>query len=326
MPNEADIIRTLQKSFACQSPEVFGIGDDAAVLPLNDTDAYVVSMDVLVENLHFRLNYGDAANLVHKSLHVNLSDIAAMGAAPLFVLLGIALPPHLTDAWIEQFLASFAGACKQQNVQLVGGDTVASERDLFISVTVIGRTPKAQLKFRRGAKPGDAVCVAGALGEARAGLAALEKNAAGLEAVKAKSLAPNALIAEGIWLSAQKSVTAMMDVSDGLYVDLGRLLQASQVGAELELELLQVSAQLKEACVQLNLDARECMLAGGEDYALLFTLDPGDYGRIAQEFEKKFGYPLVKIGAITAKDGLELREGGKPVPFTYRSFSHFGEL
>jgi thiamine-monophosphate kinase len=329
MPNESDIIRRLQAAFSMDvepaPAKAGGIGDDAAVLPLNAMECYVVSKDILVENRHFRRSHGDAASLARKALHVNLSDIAAMGAKPLFVLLGIALPPTLAENWIDEFLTGFVEACQQQDVQLIGGDTTASERDLFISVTVIGRGAKAHLKFRHGAKTGDAACLAGAIGEAHAGLAALERKAEGLDVVKAKFLSPAALVAEGLWLGQQPGVTAMMDVSDGLYVDLGRLLQSSGVGASVDLESLKPSAPLAEACRQLRLDARECMLAGGEDYALLLTVADEAYGQVAQEFAKRFGYALVKIGAVTASGALELREGGKLIPFIYRRFSHFGE-
>lgn len=325
MLKESDIIQKLQAAFP-SAAGVTGIGDDAAVLPLSDRESYVVSKDILVENRHFRLRYGDAETLAHKALHVNLSDIAAMGAQPQFVLLGVALTPNLPNAWIRKFLDGFAESCKKKNVQLIGGDTTASDHDLLISVTVIGRGDKAHLKFRHGAKAGDAVCVAGLLGEAHAGLRALERKARGLEAVKAKSLAPEAKIAEGLWLGRQAGVTAMMDVSDGLYVDLGKLAEASKMGAVVDLGALKPSAALQEACAPLRLEVRECMLAGGEDYVLLLTVSADAYEKMAQEFEKQFGYALVKIGAIQSGSGVELREGGKTVPMTYRAFSHFGEF
>lgn len=322
MLKEADIIQSLRHAF----PIAGGIGDDAAVLPLNDCENYVISKDILVEHRHFRLTTTDAASLAHKALHVNLSDIAAMGAMPQFILMGIAIPPHINTVWIDGFMAAFAAACRAQNVTLIGGDTTASERDLFISITVIGRVAKTHLKFRSGAKPGDVICVVGVLGEAHAGFLALEKNAAGLDAVKARSLAPHALVKEGLWLGAEPSVTAMMDVSDGLYVDLSRLLQASHAGGIVDIESLQPSPLLAEAAAQLNIDARECMLVGGEDYALLFTVAPDAYDDLSRRFDKQFGYALGKIGTVTTTGDLQLREGGNPVPFVHRPFSHFGEL
>lgn len=325
MLKEADIIKTLQSAFAPISG-VVGIGDDAAVLPFNETESYVVTKDILVEHRHFRLTTTDAASLAHKALHVNLSDVAAMGAEPLFVLLGIALPANSDEVWVSQFLGSFAEACKKQSLILVGGDTTASERDLFISVTVIGKAKMKNLKFRRGAKTGDILCVAGALGEAHAGLVALETNAQSLDAVKAKLLRPLALCAEGVWLGAEAGVTAMMDVSDGLVVDVGRLLQASKTGAVIDVEALQTSSNLAEASAKLSIDARECMLVGGEDYALLLTVSPSNFEKLAKDFQEKFGYALTKLGVITDRKKLELREGGNPFLFPYKPYSHFGEL
>ncbi len=319
MLSESDIISNLGKIFPM-------IGDDCAVLPLNDEESYVISKDILVEHRHFRLTTTDATSLAHKALHVNLSDIAAMGATPLYVMMGIAWPPQLEKTWVEQFLTGFSEACQAQNLQLIGGDTTASERDVFISITVIGRAKTAHLKYRNGAKKGDVVCVVGSLGEAHAGLTALEHKIAGLDAVKMKSLAPHALVAEGQWLGTQTGVTAMMDVSDGLYIDLGKLVTASKHAAIIDMENLQPSLQLVEACVTLKLDPRESMLAGGEDYALLFTVEAAAYDKIAAAFRKQFGYGLQKIGAIADGNGVQLREGGQPVALTLRPFSHFGEL
>jgi len=385
MLNESDIIRSLQNAF----PVKGGIGDDAALLPISATESYVISKDILVEHRHFRLTTTDAASLAHKALHVNLSDIAAMGAVPQFVMLGIALPSTLEQAWVDAFLAAFTDACKKEKVLLIGGDTTASERDLFISVTVIGRAENAHLKFRSGVKSGDMLCVAGTLGEAHAGLVGLEKNVEGdvdaplplaarlrqgyggsgdespakleerrrrgagvgwstqaplstsppsippasggevrgaLDVVKLKHLRPTAKTAEGAWLGQQSAVTAMMDVSDGLYVDLSRLVKASQVGAVIDLENLHPSPALSAAALVLSLDIRACMLTGGEDYALLLTVSSDSYESLAHAFKKTFGYTLTKIGTITTSVAVELREAGQSVPFTYRPFSHFGEF
>ena len=325
MLKEADIVEVLRASFAA-SKGVIGIGDDAAVLPFSATESYVVTKDILVEHRHFRLSTTDAASLAHKALHVNLSDIAAMGTKPLFVLMGIAIPPATGKEWVNTFLTGFSDACKKENVALIGGDTTASERDLFISVTVIGKTGKKYLKFRNTAKAGDAICVAGALGEAHAGLMALEKNIPGLDAVKEKALRPTARTAEGIWLGGQSGVTAMMDVSDGLYVDLTRMVEASKTGAVIDVESLQPSVEMASACDTLKLDPLECMLAGGEDYGLLLTVEASAFEKTARDFEKQFGYRLQKIGSVTAGAGVALHKAGQKIAFVYRPFSHFGEM
>ena len=161
MLKESDLIRSLQKHALPAPAGVWGMGDDAAVLPFNDQESYVLSKDLLVEDRHFRRRYFTPEDLAHKTLHVNLSDIAAMGAAPVFVMMGIALPASIDADWAERFTTSFTQLCAQEGVCLIGGDTTASERDLFLSITIIGRAPSAHLKFRKGAGAGDILCLAG---------------------------------------------------------------------------------------------------------------------------------------------------------------------
>jgi thiamine-monophosphate kinase len=326
MPNEADIISRLQNAFATSNAGVIGIGDDAAVLPLNDRESYVITKDILIENRHFRMRYGTAADLAHKALHVNLSDIAAMGAVPAYVMLGIGVPSSIDPTWLDDFMRGFTDACHTQKVQLIGGDTTGSDSDLFISVTAIGRADRTHLKFRSNAKPGDILCVAGTLGEAQAGLLMLEKNISGLDDLKRRSLRPNALGAEGAWFGARPEVTAMMDISDGLYVDTQKMLQGSKAGAMIDVEHLHASSQLIDACTKLQLDPVSCMLTGGEDYALLLSVSPQAYDILAKDFQAKFNYMLTSLGAITEGRELQLSFGDKPYTLTTRPFSHFGEI
>ncbi len=326
MLKEADIIKKLQQAMNKGPWGVHGIGDDAAVFPLSDTASYVISKDLLVEDTHFRLRYFDPASLSHKALHVNLSDLAAMGATPHFVLLGLSIPQYLSQEWIDVFLREFVSECQKLGIYLIGGDTTASQQGLFISVTVIGQAQNSHLKFRDEAKAGDLLCIAGHLGEAGAGLAALEKGIAGFESLKARALRPEALIQEGTWLGTRPEVTAMMDISDGLYIDLSRLCQASSVGATIELNTLQPSKALQEGCQKMNLDPLECMLTGGEDYALLMTISAEDFPTVTKEFKETFGYPLLSMGNISQDNGIKLTQDGNPTSFSYRPFSHFKEF
>jgi thiamine-monophosphate kinase len=326
MLKEAHIIEKLQNAMNKGPRGVHGIGDDASVFPLNDTISYVISKDLLVEDTHFRLRYFDPGSLSHKALHVNLSDLAAMGAIPHFVLLGLSIPQSLTQEWIDRFLEEFVTECKKLGVYLIGGDTTASQQGLFISVTVIGQAQHLHLKFRHGAKPGDLVCIAGHLGEADAGLMALEKEIPGFQGLKAQALRPEALIQEGIWMGRRPEVTAMMDISDGLYIDLSRLCQSSRRGAIIELSTLQPSKALQEGCQKMHLDPLQCMLTGGEDYALLVTIAAEDYSTVARDFKKRFGYPLITIGNISKDNGIKLTQGGVPTSFSYTPFSHFKEF
>lgn len=326
MLNEVDIIKKLQNEMKNVPCDVHGIGDDAAVFPLSDRISYVISKDLLVEDTHFRLRYFDPESLSHKALHVNLSDLAAMGATPQYVLLGLSIPKYLNQGWMDRFLEGIGSVCQKLGICLIGGDTTASHQGLFISVTVIGQAQNLHLKFRDGAKPGDFLCIAGHLGEAGAGLIALEKEISGFQGLKERALCPEALIQEGIWAGERPEVTAMIDISDGLYIDLSRLCQASHVGAIVELSTLQPSKALEEGCHKLNLIPLECMLTGGEDYALLMTIGAEDYPIIARDFKERFGYSLTNIGTIAKDKDVILTQNGIPTSFAYTSFSHFKEL
>lgn len=323
--NEEDIIKLFKHKFTSLPDGVFGIGDDAAIIPDGQGQKYVISQDHMAEDVHFRLAYFDPENLAHKSLHTNLSDIAAMGATPLYVLLGLALPRTLDMTWAERFSEAFSKSCLQHKIFLIGGDTTRSNHGLFISVTIIGRTPEKNLKFRHGARPGDIICVAGSLGETYVGLYTLEKNIPGFQDLKDKSLRPLALEAEGQWLGNETCVTAMMDVSDGLYTDLTRMMKCSKSGACLDLEALKPSPMLLDASKILNLDVMQCMLAGGEDYALLLTISESEINEVSTKFEQRFGYPLQKIGTVTDGLNVKLLQNGVESPFEYDSYSHFDD-
>lgn len=325
MLSEVNIIQKLQESFYALPDGVQGIGDDAAIIPLNETQSYVITKDLLVENTHFRLRYFDPFSLAHKAIHVNLSDCAAMGAKPLFILLGLSIPHYIETFWLDSFLKHFSEICHLNKIALIGGDTTRSENDFFISITVLGRANNTDIKFRHSAKVDDVICFVGNIGEAQAGLIALEKNIPGLASLKKSALHPQALIQEGIWLGQQKAVTAMMDISDGLYVDLQKLCQSSKVGAEISLENLTPTNILREGAQTLHLDYLECMLTGGEDYALLLTISPLQYPGLFHAFTTQFGYSLIPIGKITQGSDVSLTRNSVKIPFSYSVFSHFGE-
>jgi thiamine-monophosphate kinase len=289
MLNETQIVNQLKTHF----PHY--IGDDAAVIPASGNQSYIISKDLLVEDIHFRTTYFSATNLAHKALHVNLSDIAAMGGNAQFVLCGIAIPVQQAD-YAQDFLAAFVTACKDANIILIGGDTTRSIDKLFISISVIGSSVTQNIKYRSGAKVGDAICVVGNLGYAHLGLIACEQSLPDLQKYKNAFLCPAAKMNEGLWLAENLGVNSMMDISDGLYIDLKRLCQASQVAAHIELNDLQTSTEFKNVCDRLHLDAINVMLTGGEDYSLLCTIDNAHYAQLAEDFKHKLGYPLQRIG------------------------------
>ena len=316
MQDEAGIIHFLKAAF----PE--HIGDDAAVLPLTSDTRLVITHDLLVEDVHFRQRYQDAASLAHKALQVNLSDVAAMGAMPLYVLLGLSIPRTDSNN-IDAFLTHFTTACKKSKVTLIGGDTTRSPDAFFISVTAIGSLQEKHIKYRHTAQAGDIICVAGQLGDAHLGFTALEQNEPGFNDFKTCFLKPNARINEGLWFGTQNPVTAMMDISDGLFTDLEKLAQASQLGATIHLEKLNPTPEFQAACQHFNLDPITTQLSGGEDYGLLLTVKAQNYPSFAEAFQTRFQYPLKPIGYMHAGDGVQLIKNNQPIHIQLDLFSHF---
>lgn len=318
MLDEAEIISNLKINF----PQY--IGDDAAVIKKSGALNYVITNDLLVEDVHFRLAYFDPLSLAHKALHVNLSDLAAMGAKPDFVLLGISIPDSY-GTYITSFFRHFSNVCKDASVILIGGDTTKSESKLFISITAIGIAAAENIKYRSTAKDGDIICVAGNLGYAHLGLVACEQSLNNFAEYKSSFLRPNAKVNEGIWLASKQSVTSMMDLSDGLYIDLKRLCQASSVGANLDLESLAPSSAFAANCNSTGLDPVNVMLTGGEDYCLLVTVQNNCYETLSQEFIQNFGYSIKPIGRIVEESEVHIIKNGKLVNLKLQPFTHFGE-
>ena len=319
MLTEAGIITYLKSVFPEQ------IGDDAAVIPLTQNESYLITKDLLVEDVHFRLNYCLAKSLAYKALQVNLSDIAAMGATPKFVLLGMAIPTAYENQ-LQEFLDAFTTCCKNASIILIGGDTTKSSDKLMVSITLIGTANNAHIKYRQHATINDQVCVIGNLGHAHLGLIALESKKERFDDFKQCFLEPQAKVNEGVWLGLQDGVNAMMDISDGLFIDLQRLCEASAVGAEVKLENLPMSNAFKQASEQLNLDPITTQLTGGEDYGLLITIKAEDYLRISDEFKLRFGYTLQAVGIIKKGNGVSFSQDEEPISLALTPFSHFGEL
>lgn len=321
--NEKDIIQFLARHVILPD-NVHGIGDDAAVIHRDD-HSDVITKDLLIEDQHFRLRYYTPAQLAKKALHVNLSDIIAMGAKPDYVFLGLGIPSTLSPDWLEEFLHHIKLECQKANVYLLGGDTTFSPHGLILSLTVVGYATATDIKYRSGANVSDIICVLGQLGEAHAGLLLLEQNRGDFPELITRTLSPTALIEEGQWLGKEPAVTAMLDISDGLYIDLKRLCDASQVGAIINVETLPNSAHLERACPTLSLTPIECALIGGEDYGLLFTVKKEAYATLKASFKEIFNTPFSTIGIITDSKHLALKHHNQPYFLSQKPFSHFNE-
>ena len=310
---EFGFIDSIKQLFASLPDNGFeGIGDDCAVLPVGGGESLVFTADLLTEGVHFLRNATSAHELGRKSLAVNLSDVAAMGARPVATLLSIALPADAADTWAAEFMLGYRELSEAFGVALVGGDTTRSLSGITINVTAIGRAADAHLKRRSDARPGDIIFTAGQLGASGAGLqdilaghydtpsAAVHRN-------------PQPQVAEGIWLGSRLGVHAMMDLSDGLASDLTHILDCSGTGAEVDTDRIPVAP---------GADVRMAA-CGGEDYKLLLTAAPEAADRLATEFNARFGSPLYPIGRITAAPGLTWLRNGKPEPLDWHGFTHY---
>lgn len=309
---EFGFIDHIRRRFADLPDQGFeGIGDDCAVLPLGG-EALVFTSDLLTEGVHFLRHATSARELGGKSLAVNLSDVAAMGARPVATLLSIALPPDAAGAWAEEFMEGYRELSARFGTPLVGGDTTRSESGVTINVTAIGRSPLTHLKRRRDARPGDALFVAGELGASGAGLRDLLAGHPDTPPARIHRN-PQPQVDEGIWLGGRPEVHAMMDLSDGLASDLRHILDESDCGAEVELERIPVAAGA-------DLRTAAC---GGEDYKLLFTAAPTATRQLEEEFRARFGTPLHRIGRITERAGLTWLQAGSPVQLDWQGFTHY---
>lgn len=310
---EFGFIEQIRRLFAPIPDQGFeGIGDDCAVLPLAGGEALVFTADLLTEGVHFLRHATSARELGGKSLAVNLSDVASMGARPVATLLSIALPRDATQAWALEFIEGYRTLSERFSTPLIGGDTTRSESGITINVTAIGRAPDAHVKRRDAAREGDIVFVAGELGASGAGLRDIlaGRYDTPLAAVHRN---PEPQVGEGAWLGARSEVHAMMDLSDGLASDLGHILDRSSAGAEVELSLIPVApgSDLRTAA------------CGGEDYKLLLTADPSAADRLAADYLARFGSPLYPLGRITARPGLVWLRDGRPEPLDWHGFEHF---
>jgi thiamine-monophosphate kinase len=321
LPSEFDIIgryftRPVKRA-------LLGVGDDCALIAPESGTVLAVSTDMLVEGRHF-LAGADAAKLGHKALAVNLSDLAAMGAAPRYATLALALP-DADEIWLAQFTQGFFALADTFGVELIGGDTTRGPRNF--SITVIGAVPPDLALRRDGAKIGDEVWLSGCTGDAALALAHLNGRIGLADAALAHCLArlhmPVPCVALG--LALRGLATSAIDVSDGLVADLGHIGERSGVAVELRY----ADVPRSRALTTFN-DARlaqECLLAGGDDYELAFTASPGSRGRVTA-VAAELGLALTCIGSVSAGEpGLVsvYDAAGKQIQLERKGVDHFGE-
>ena len=330
---EFGLIKHLTNDIKPENPSTEkGVGDDCAVLNYGGPSRVLVTTDMLMEGVHFDLQYTPLKHLGYKSVMVNLSDIYAMNGTPRQITVSLALSKRFTVEDIEQIYAGMLLACQQHHVDLVGGDTTSSLTGLAISITAIGEAPAEEIVYRSGAKPTDLICVSGNLGAAYMGLQLLEREKiiynqqvkeagesrdkvqfepdfTGREYLLERQLRPEARrdIAEQLRKAGIRP-TAMMDISDGLSSELMHICQQSNTGCRVYEERIPLDYQTAVMAEELNMNVTTCALNGGEDYELLFTVPLTMNERVSQLPDVKvIGYitePSLGQALIT-RDGQE---------------------
>ena len=324
---EFPLIDIILKQTNTSHPSVInGIGDDAAVIAENSDRCLLITTDILREDIHFKKTFTTPYLLGKKCLSVNLSDIAAMGGTPFYYFVSISVPPEISLNFIKELYRGMHQRAKEFNTVLLGGDTVSSLKDIVISITLIGKAKKKSVIYRNSAKKGDLVYVTGYPGESALGLLMLKKDKESFKRRSAvnKHLDPCPRIEIGKTLAEKNLANSMIDISDGLFADLGHITCQSKKGARIYLSQIPLSNTYKKECLKFSKDIYNPALFGGEDYELLFTSAARNKTKI-KNLSKKLGIPITCIGEITEapKEIIVLDSSNKKMKIKNSGYRHF---
>ncbi len=330
--SERALIRLIRGASVSVAPELIqGIGDDCAVFGTTDAGQWLITTDTLVDLIHFDRHWHSPELLGRKSIAVNLSDIAAMGGVPRFVLLSLCLPVSLGSEWLQRWLSGVSAILAEQGCVLIGGDTVHG-RELVISVTVIGKAGEGKILYRTGARPGDIVYISGPLGSAAAGLALFQRaKEEGTDPgqwpqwqdLLDAHLDPAPQLELGQQLGLSGCVSAMQDISDGLATDLAHICLESGTGSILYAARLPALPSLDSAATFLAQEKLDLMVKGGEDYQLLFTVRPGREKELEARILTTLHHQIYPVGIITEGQGVILEKNdGTRCDITFQGYEH----
>jgi thiamine-monophosphate kinase len=308
-----------------------GPGDDAAVVKPPRGRREVLTTDALVDGVHFDQAFVPPDAIGHRALAVNLSDLAAMGSEPRAALLSLALPAHLPAAALDSLVDGFLLHAAAHRTVLLGGNITRTPGPLVINVTAIGTVKPRRALTRGGARPGDELYVTGCVGDAAAGLAMLQRNAARRDAgpllelssaCVARYLRPEPRLQAGAQLAHHGAASSCVDLSDGLADGLRQIARASNVGVDIDATALPISDAARAWHASAGTDAVASALSGGDDYELLFTVRPRHRGRLRGARRRIGDLPITRIGVITRSAELVVRDwsGGRALP---TGFEHF---
>ena len=305
-----------------------GIGDDAAVIVPVRGRHDVLTTDSLVEDVHFRLAWSSASVIGRKAVLINLSDLAAMGARPSALLLGLCLPPALAVADFDALIAGVAFEAQASSAALIGGNISRSPGPLMVTITALGSVHPRRVLSRSGGRPGDELYVTGTVGGAAAGLAILESGidrndlSAGQQACVARYELPPSRLRCGVRVADQRAASACIDLSDGLANGVRLLAEASQTGAEVDAAAIPIDDDARASRMAAGIDPVSGALTGGEDYELLFAVPPRRR-RAFLAVASRCGVPVSRIGRLTPSRDVSLQRGenSEPLGDGYQHFS-----
>jgi thiamine-monophosphate kinase len=329
MMDEDDLVRRIRAAVAGRGDGVVvGIGDDCAVLEPTPGTRLLAKTDLLIEDVHFRRRYATPRDVGWKSLAVNVSDISSKGARSRWALVALACPASASPRDIDEFYAGMLELAHAHDIAVVGGDTSSSPGAWFVNVMLLGEASRPVL--RSTARAGDVVAVTGTLGRSAAGLALLERAEppVGIQEhvaaeLVAAHLRPAPRVAEGRRLGAVAGVTAMMDISDGLGIDLPRLCEASGVGATVDVDAIPIAPATRAVARALGLDPLGWATGGGEDYELLVVCAASAFASISRELADATGTDLTRVGVIDAEPGVRfVGADGRPIA-VQAGYQHF---
>lgn len=302
------------------------IGDDAAVWQPSRSHHSVITTDALIEGVHFRLDTMSLEDVGWRAMASNLSDLAAMGSRPVLATVALGIPPGAASAAVLDLYRGMLAVASAHECAIAGGD-ITRTPGWFLSITAVGEVRPPHVKGRGGARRGDVVAVTGPLGASRAGLHLADNVNMLPQALRDEARAahcrPQPRVREGAFLAASEHVHAMMDISDGLSTDLGRMCARS--GCAALVEEVPVAPSAAAMAQARGEDPQAYALAGGEDYELLVSVNARAFGYLSSRFAKRFGRPLLAVGRMREGSGLSVRKAGREETLASTGWDHLRE-
>lgn len=325
MIDELSALRSIEERFYKVSKDIeLGIGDDAAAVRFAADNLVLSTTDTQVEDVHFIKSLITPPELARKAVAVSVSDIGAMGGVPRFILASVGFSDGEDEGYLDELISGFLTSLEEFKVELIGGNLSSSDK-LFLDITVLGEVEPDLMVKRSGAKPGDLIYVSGTLGDSALGLKVLQESESiqGAQSLVNRHLNPQPRLAIGRELALNQIPTSMIDVSDGLLLDLERITIKQGVGAIIELDMVPRSKEYGSFVEQYYEDAYKPALSGGEDYELLFTSNESRKGDI-QAISEKLKIQITEIGQVTESISLNVvNTNGENKAINERGFVHF---